>query len=47
VRDLLNLSVVLDDMEQTGVVPYAARGAYHTAYARVYRQLAAYAKAAG
>ena len=39
-RDLLNLGVILDDMEQTGWVPYSHRTAYYNLYGRIYRQLA-------
>ena len=39
-RDLLNLGAILDDMEQTGWVPYSHRTAYYNLYGRTYRQLA-------
>ena len=38
-RDLLNLGVILDDMEQTGWVPYSHRTAYYNLYAKIYRAL--------
>lgn len=45
-RDMLNLSTVLDDMEQTGTIPYAIRGHYYNVYSKLYRMLAAKAKEA-
>jgi hypothetical protein len=44
-RDMLNLSAVLDDMELTGVVPYQNRSTYYNVYGRLYRLLTARAKA--
>jgi hypothetical protein len=38
-RDLLNLSNILDDMEQTGWVPYANRTQYYNMYSKLYRSL--------
>ncbi|KAG1666839.1 hypothetical protein FOA52_009463 [Chlamydomonas sp. UWO 241] len=38
-RDLLNLSNILDDMEQTGWVPYQNRSSYYNQYSRLYRML--------
>jgi len=38
-RDLLNLSNILDDMEQTGWVPYQNRSAYYGQYSKLYRLL--------
>lgn len=43
-RDLLNLSNILDDMEQTGWVPYQNRTAYYGCYSKLYRMLLAKAK---
>mmetsp|Transcript_1813 Transcript_1813/g.4803 ORF Transcript_1813/g.4803 Transcript_1813/m.4803 type:complete len:140 (-) Transcript_1813:525-944(-) len=40
-RDLLNLSNILDDMEQTGWVAYQNRSAYYNQYSRLYRMLMA------
>lgn len=40
-KDLLNLGNILDDMEQTGWVPYQNRIAYNNLYGKVYRLLAA------
>ena len=33
-RDLLNLSNILDDMEQTGIVSYSNRTQYYALYRR-------------
>lgn len=38
-RDLLNLSNILDDMEQTGWVPYQNRTPYYNLYSKLYRLL--------
>jgi hypothetical protein len=38
-RDLLNLSTILDDMEQTGWVPYQNRSTYYNQYGKLYRML--------
>lgn len=38
-RDLLNLNSVLDDMEQSGLVPYSQRGHYYNTYSGIYRLL--------
>jgi hypothetical protein len=38
-RDLLNLSSILDDMEQTGWVPYPSRTQFFNLYTRTYRKL--------
>lgn len=38
-RDLLNLSNILDDMEQTGWVPYQNRTQYYNLYSKLYRLL--------
>jgi hypothetical protein len=35
---------VLDDMEQTGVIPYFNRGNYYNVYSRLYKLLASKAK---
>lgn len=45
-RDLLNLNTVLDDMEQSGMVPYSSRGHYYNAYSAIYRLLISKSKAA-
>lgn len=39
VRDMLNLSNILDDMEQTGWVPYTSRTQYYNMYSKLYRSL--------
>ncbi len=44
VQDLLNLSNILDDMEQTGIVSYANRTQYYALYSKLYRMLIAKAK---
>lgn len=38
-RDLLNLSNILDDMEQTGYVPYKNLSLYYSQYSKLYRML--------
>lgn len=38
-KDMLNLSNILDDMEQTGYVPYPNRTQYYNTYSKLYRQL--------
>lgn len=38
-KDLLNLSNILDDMEQTGLVPYQSRTQYYAIYSRLYRMV--------
>jgi hypothetical protein len=43
-RDMFNLSNVLDDMEHTGCIPYQNRGHYYNVYSRLYRMLVARAK---
>lgn len=43
-RDMFNLSHVLDDMEQTACIPYHNRGHYYNVYSRLYRMLVAKAK---
>ena len=43
-RDMFNLSVVLDDMEQTGGVSHGHRAPYYNQYSRLYRLLASKAK---
>lgn len=43
-QDLLNLSNILDDMEQTGIVSYANRTQYYALYSKLYRMLIAKAK---
>lgn len=43
-RDLLNISNILDDMELTGWVPYQNRTAYYACYSKLYRMLQAKAK---
>ncbi|GLI70157.1 hypothetical protein VaNZ11_014969 [Volvox africanus] len=43
-RDLLNLSNILDDMEQTGIVSYTNRTQYYALYSKLYRMLIAKAK---
>eukprot|EP00879_Flechtneria_rotunda_P001615 GHRR01001775.1.p1 GENE.GHRR01001775.1~~GHRR01001775.1.p1 ORF type:complete len:134 (+),score=23.06 GHRR01001775.1:544-945(+) len=43
-RDMFNLSSVLDDMEHTGTVPYHIRGHYYNVYSRLYRMLLQKAK---
>lgn len=43
-KDLLNLSNILDDMEQTGLVPYQNRTQYYNLYSKLYRVLLAKAK---
>ncbi len=37
-RDLLNLSNILDDMEQTGWVPYPSRTQFFNVYTRLARK---------
>jgi hypothetical protein len=37
-------SQVLDDMEQTGVIPYLNRGSYYNVYSRLYKLLSSKAK---
>ena len=44
-RDMLNLSNILDDMEQTGWVPYQNRTQYYNLYSKLYRMLLNKAKA--
>lgn len=39
VRDLLNLSNILDDMEMTGTIPYQIRSQYYNLYGKLYRLL--------
>ncbi|KAF5838516.1 hypothetical protein DUNSADRAFT_2714 [Dunaliella salina] len=43
-KDLLNLSNILDDMEQTGVVPYTSRTQYYNLHSKLHRLLIAKAK---
>lgn len=43
-RDMFNLSNVLDDMEHTGCIPYHNRGHYYNVYSRLYRMLLQKAK---
>lgn len=38
-RDLLNLSNILDDMELTGTIPYQIRSQYYNLYGKLYRLL--------
>jgi hypothetical protein len=38
-QDLLNLSNILDDMEQTGWIPYTSRTQYYNLYSKLYRLL--------
>ncbi|MEW5306581.1 MAG: hypothetical protein WDW38_007882 [Sanguina aurantia] len=38
-KDLLNLSNILDDMELTGSVPYQSRTLYYNMYCKLYRVL--------
>lgn len=44
IKDMFNLSVVLDDMELTGCIPYYNRGHYYNVYSKLYRMLVAKAK---
>lgn len=44
-KDLLNLSNILDDMEQTGIVAYPNRTQYYALYSKLFRMLLAKAKA--
>ena len=44
-KDLLNLSNILDDMEMTGIVAYPNRTQYYALYSKLYRMLLAKAKA--
>jgi hypothetical protein len=39
IRDMLNLSNILDDMEQTGWVPYQNRSQYYNLYCKLHRLL--------
>jgi hypothetical protein len=43
-KDMFNLSNILDDMEQTGWIPYHTRGHYYNVYSRLYRMLSTKAK---
>jgi len=45
-KDMFNLSNVLDDMELTGAPPYHNKGHYYNVYSRLYRMLVARAKQA-
>ncbi|GBF96405.1 hypothetical protein Rsub_09204 [Raphidocelis subcapitata] len=45
-KDMFNLSNVLDDMELTGAPPYHAKGHFYNVYSRLYRMLVARAKQA-
>lgn len=38
-RDLLNLSNILDDMELSGTIPYHSRTPYYAQYSRLYRMV--------
>lgn len=43
-KDMFNLSNVLDDLEQTGAFPHHTRGQYYNVYTRLYRMLLSKAK---
>jgi len=38
-KDMLNLSALLDDMEQTGLIPYLNRTPFYNMYAKLFRLL--------
>lgn len=44
-RDLLNLSSILDDMELSGTIPYHSRTPYYAQYSRLYRMVSCPARA--
>lgn len=44
IRDMFNLSTVLDDMEMTGAVAYHQRSHYYQVYSKLYRMLVAHSK---
>jgi hypothetical protein len=43
-KDMLNLSLILDDMEITGAIPYLNKGNYYNVYSRLYKLLVSKAK---